>query len=46
MEGEWSRRLRIHDHRLTTLYGWKVVGEPGSWRLVPPDQNPDRGPDP
>jgi hypothetical protein len=30
-------RLCRHDHKLKTFYGWKVVGEPGHWRLVPPD---------
>jgi hypothetical protein len=39
-------RLCAHDHRLKTLYGWQVVGSPGSWRLVPPDDDPDSGPDP
>jgi HNH endonuclease len=39
-------RLCGHDHRLKTLYGWQVDGSPGHWRLVPPDHDPDSGPDP
>ncbi|MGH9032970.1 MAG: DUF222 domain-containing protein, partial [Acidimicrobiia bacterium] len=30
-------RLCPHHHFLKTLMGWKVVGEPGNWNLVPPD---------
>jgi hypothetical protein len=29
-------RLCPHHHRLKTHHGWKVVGTPGHWRLVPP----------
>ena len=29
-----------HHHVLKTYFGWKVVGEPGNWDLVPPD-DPD-----
>jgi Domain of unknown function (DUF222) len=29
-----------HHHALKTYAGWKVVGEPGNWDLVPPD-DPD-----
>jgi hypothetical protein len=29
-----------HDHDLKTHCGWRVVGEPGNWDLVPPD-HPD-----
>jgi Domain of unknown function (DUF222) len=34
-------RICTHHHALKTHGGWTVVGEPGSWNLVPPD-----GPDP
>jgi len=34
-------RICTHHHYLKTYAGWKVVGEPGNWDLVPPD-----GPDP
>jgi len=34
-------RICSHHHFLKTYEGWKVVGEPGNWDLVPPD-----GPDP
>jgi hypothetical protein len=33
-----------HDHHLKTHSGWRVVGEPGNWDLVPPDAPDD--PDP
>jgi hypothetical protein len=33
-------RICSHHHFLKTYEGWKVVGEPGNWDLVPPD-NPD-----
>jgi len=33
-------RLCWHHHDLKTNRGWKVVGEPHSWKLVPPD-SPD-----
>jgi 5-methylcytosine-specific restriction endonuclease McrA len=33
-------RLCPHDHYLKTHCGWRVVGEPGNWDLVPPD-DPD-----
>jgi hypothetical protein len=33
-------RICPHHHLLKTYFGWKVVGEPGSWDLVPPD-DPD-----
>jgi len=36
-------RLCPQHHRLKTLHGWKVVGTPGHWDLVPPDHH-DRGP--
>jgi hypothetical protein len=34
-------RVCSHHHALKTYEGWRVVGEPGNWDLVPPD-----GPDP
>jgi hypothetical protein len=34
-------RLCPHHHDLKTYFGWRVIGEPGNWDLVPPD-----GPDP
>jgi Domain of unknown function (DUF222)/HNH endonuclease len=39
-------RLCSHDHYLKTHCGWRVVGEPGNWDLVPPDDPdpPDRRP--
>jgi hypothetical protein len=33
-------RICPHHHHLKTYFGWKVVGEPGNWDLVPPD-DPD-----
>jgi hypothetical protein len=33
-------RICPHHHVLKTYFGWKVVGEPGNWDLVPPD-HPD-----
>jgi Domain of unknown function (DUF222) len=33
-------RICTHHHHLKTYLGWKVVGEPGNWDLVPPD-DPD-----
>ncbi|HEV8206719.1 MAG TPA: DUF222 domain-containing protein [Acidimicrobiia bacterium] len=33
-------RICSHHHSLKTYAGWKVVGEPGNWDLVPPD-DPD-----
>jgi hypothetical protein len=33
-------RICPHHHKLKTHYGWKVVGKPGEWDLVPPD-DPD-----
>jgi uncharacterized protein DUF222/HNH endonuclease len=33
-------RICSHHHHLKTYFGWKVVGEPGNWDLVPPD-DPD-----
>jgi Domain of unknown function (DUF222) len=33
-------RICSHHHVLKTHFGWKVVGEPGNWDLVPPD-DPD-----
>jgi hypothetical protein len=35
---EHPQHLRIcsHHHQLKTYFGWKVVGEPGNWDLVPP----------
>jgi hypothetical protein len=30
-------RICPHHHFLKTHRGWKVVGEPGNWDLVPPD---------
>jgi 5-methylcytosine-specific restriction endonuclease McrA len=32
-------RICTH-HHLKTYFSWKVVGEPGNWDLVPPD-DPD-----
>jgi len=37
-ENTW--RICAHHHKLKTYYGWRVAGEPGSRRLVPPD-DPD-----
>ncbi|MEX1008732.1 MAG: DUF222 domain-containing protein [Acidimicrobiia bacterium] len=37
-ENTW--RICSHHHKLKTYYGWRVVGEPGTRRLVPPD-DPD-----
>ena len=34
-------RICSHHHFLKTYAGWRTVGEPGNWDLVPPD-----GPDP
>jgi hypothetical protein len=34
-------RICSHHHVLKTYEGWRVVGVPGNWDLVPPD-----GPDP
>ena len=36
-------RLCPHCHHLKTHYGWRVVGQPGARRLVPPD-DPDPPP--
>ena len=36
-------RICPHDHFLKTYCGWKVLGEPGNWDLVPPD-DPDQPP--
>jgi 5-methylcytosine-specific restriction endonuclease McrA len=33
-------RICSHHHVLKTYFGWRVVGEPGNWDLVPPD-DPD-----
>jgi len=33
-------RICPHHHHLKTYFGWTVVGEPGNWDLVPPD-DPD-----
>jgi Domain of unknown function (DUF222) len=33
-------RICAHHHHLKTYFGWKVIGEPGNWDLVPPD-DPD-----
>ena len=33
-------RICTHHHALKTHAGWRVVGEPGNWDLVPPD-DPD-----
>jgi hypothetical protein len=33
-------RICSHHHHLKTYFGWKVIGEPGNWDLVPPD-DPD-----
>ena len=33
-------RICSHHHHLKTYFGWKVVGEPGNWDLVAPD-DPD-----
>jgi Domain of unknown function (DUF222)/HNH endonuclease len=33
-------RICPHHHVLKTYFGWKVIGEPGNWDLVPPD-DPD-----
>jgi hypothetical protein len=33
-------RICSHHHVLKTYFGWKIVGEPGNWDLVPPD-DPD-----
>jgi hypothetical protein len=33
-------RICPHHHYLKTHKGWKIVGEPGDWDLVPPD-DPD-----
>ena len=33
-------RICPHHHHLKTYFGWKVVGEPCNWDLVPPD-DPD-----
>lgn len=38
-------RLCSHHHVLKTYRGWKVIGEPGNWDLVPPDApDPPRPP--
>ena len=29
-------RICSHHHQLETYFGWRVVGEPGNWDLVPP----------
>jgi HNH endonuclease len=29
-------RICSRHHQLKTYFGWKVVGEPGNWDLVPP----------
>jgi Domain of unknown function (DUF222)/HNH endonuclease len=29
-------RICTHHHHLKTYFGWKVIGEPGNWDLVPP----------
>jgi len=40
-------RICSHHHVLKTHKGWKVVGEPGKWDLVPPDgPDPPAGPGP
>jgi hypothetical protein len=33
-------RICSHHHQFKTYFGWKVIGEPGNWDLVPPD-DPD-----
>jgi hypothetical protein len=35
-----------HHHFLKTYRGWRVVGPPGDWDLVPPDRDPPDDPDP
>jgi hypothetical protein len=35
-----------HHHFLKTYRGWKIVGEPGNWDLVPPDASPPDDRDP
>jgi hypothetical protein len=37
-------RICSHHHDLKTYCGWRVIGEPGNWDLVPPDDPdpPDR----
>jgi hypothetical protein len=38
-------RICSHHHFLKTYAGWKVIGEPGNWDLVPPDDpDPPRAP--
>jgi hypothetical protein len=38
-------RICTHHHALKTHKGWRVVGEPGNWDLVPPDSpDPPRPP--
>jgi hypothetical protein len=37
-------RVCPYCHKLKHLFGWKVIGEPGNWDLVPPDHPDD--PDP
>jgi Domain of unknown function (DUF222)/HNH endonuclease len=40
-------RICSHHHVLKTYNGWKVVGEPGNWDLVPADSpDPPAGPGP
>jgi hypothetical protein len=34
IENTW--RICTHHHKQKTLHGWKVIGEPGDWNLVPP----------
>jgi hypothetical protein len=29
-------RICTHHHHLKTYFGWKMMGEPGNWDLVPP----------
>jgi hypothetical protein len=37
-------RLCPRCHKLKHLFNWKVIGTPGGWDLVPPDQVDERGP--
>jgi Domain of unknown function (DUF222)/HNH endonuclease len=37
-------RLCSYHHKLKTFYGWRAVGPEGERRLVPPDDQEERGP--
>ncbi|MGH9013889.1 MAG: DUF222 domain-containing protein [Acidimicrobiia bacterium] len=39
-------RICHHHHKLKTHHGWRVVGTPGDWDLVPPEHDPPDDPDP